>query len=321
MKDFLLHQIRRVKSKYYNHKYGRFNFGSQELNHIIDTNRKKAVDVMWWKLFNQKFPWDNPQTLNEKITWLSGASDTSLWTKYTDKYEVRRHVEELGLGHILTKCYGVWEHVEDIDFDALPQSFVLKCTHDCGSTVIIHDKDKEMRIKDITNLLNNHLSKQYGYDTVEPHYNSIKPRVIAEELLPNISGGIESHSAVDYKFWCINNKVEYVLVIYDRYLDSEGQQSAILDLYDYTWQPARQYFTSPYDKAEFKDIPKPLNYEEMIAVAEKLSTGFPVVRVDLYNVNGRVYFGELTFTSQGGRMSYFTDEFQNRVGKMIALAY
>lgn len=318
MKFFLSHPIKSIKYRYNNRVYGKYVFRSPELKDIIDRDRKKAINILWWKHYHKEFPWKNPQTLNEKITWLSGASDTSLWTKYTDKFEVRKHVEELGLGHILTKCYGVWDRVEDIDFDSLPNNFVLKCTHDCGSTIIIRDKQKELDIPKITKFLNEHLAKIYGYDYVEPHYTKIKPRVMAEEVIPNLSNGIESHSAIDYKIWCVNNKAVAVMVLYDRYLGSEGVASAVLDLYDVkTWQPIRHNLSEPYRKAKFKDIPKPNNYEEMIRIAELLSSGFPIVRVDLYNVKGKIYFGELKFTSQGGRMNYYTDEFQYKIGRMI----
>ena len=98
--------------------------------------------MKWNRFYREKFPWKNPRTLNEKVTWMEVMTDTSKWTEYTDKYEVRKHIEELGLKDILTECYGVWDRVEDIDFDKLPDKFVLKCTHDCGSTVIVRDKSK-----------------------------------------------------------------------------------------------------------------------------------------------------------------------------------
>jgi len=329
MKFFFKHPIQSARNKIFNHLYGKYQYGSEELNHIIDTDRKKAINIRWWKKFNKRFPWRNPQTLNEKITWMIGASDTSLWSKYADKYEVREHIEGLGLGHILTKCYGIWKQVEDINFNSLPNSFVLKCTHDCGSTIIIRDKTKELDIPKITCFLNEHLSERYGYNTVEPHYTIIPPRIMAEELIEGTSSkcltrgshnDFYSHSIVDYKIWCINNKAEWVFVCYDRYLESEGDESAVFDLYDVkTWQPIRHCLSNEYRCAPFKNVPKPDNYEEMIRTAEILSSGFPIVRVDLYNIEGRIYFGELTFTSQGGCMNYYSNEFQFKIGEMVKL--
>jgi hypothetical protein len=110
---------------------------------LIDNNKKKAINIAWKSSYGKSFPWNNPITLNEKITYLSGITDTSLWTKYADKYEVRQYVKNCGYEEILAKCYGVWDNIEDVEWDKLPQSFVIKCTHDCGSTIIIKDKEKE----------------------------------------------------------------------------------------------------------------------------------------------------------------------------------
>ena len=144
---------------------------------------------------------------------------------------------------------------------------------------------------------------------------------MAEELLKEKSvEGFSSHSAVDYKFWCINGKVEWLFICYDRYLESESTHSAVFDIYDVrSWKPMRQYLTSDYKKVNFKDVPKPENLEEMVITAEKIASGFKQVRVDLYDINNKIYFGEMTFTSQGGRMSYYTQEFQERMGGLIDL--
>ena len=320
MKNIIKYYIQKLFNKYYNCKYNKYKVPSIELSNIIDKKPKKAIDIIWWKSYHTSFPWRKPITLNEKISYLSGATDTSLWSLYTDKYEVRKHIEELGLKNILTKCYGVWESTDEIDFFALPDSFVIKCTHDCGSTIIVKNRPSDLDIRIIKAKLNKHLSKIYGYETIEPHYTKIKPRIIAEELLPNITNGLISCSAVDYKIWCINNKAEWVMVCYDRTLESDGSHKAVFDLYDVkSWQPIRQYLSEQFRQANFKNIPKPQNYDQMIKAAEILSTGFPVVRIDLYNINGNIFFGEMTFTEQGGRTCCYTEEFQKKMGKKIML--
>ena len=134
----ILHPIRSLKALYFLH----FVENTEKWKTLIDTNPKKAIEMKWNRYYREKFPWKNPRTLNEKVTWMEVMTDTSKWTEYTDKYEVRKHIESLGLKDILTECYGVWDRVEDIDFGKLPDKFVLKCTHDCGSTVIIRDKSK-----------------------------------------------------------------------------------------------------------------------------------------------------------------------------------
>lgn len=320
MKNIIRYYLQKLFNKYYNFKYNKYKIPSIELSNIIDKKPKKAIDIIWWKSYHTSFPWRNPITLNEKISYLSGSSDTSLWSLYTDKFEVRKHIEELGLKNILTKCYGVWESTDEIDFSALPDSFAIKCTHDCGSTIIVEKRPSELDIQKIKDKLNKHLSKKYGYETIEPHYTRIKPRIMAEELLPNITNGLVSCSAVDYKIWCINNKAEWIMVCYDRAIGPDDRHKAVLDLYDInSWKPIRHNLSKQYRNANFKDVPCPINYAEMIKTAEIISTGFPVVRIDLYNINGKIYFGEMTFTSQGGRMDYYTDNFQKKVGEKIKI--
>jgi spore cortex formation protein SpoVR/YcgB (stage V sporulation) len=246
-------------------------------------------------------------------------TDTSKWTEYTDKYEVRKHIEELGLKDILTECYGVWDRVEDIDFDKLPDKFVLKCTHDCGSTVIIHDKSK-MNKKEVLDFLDKHVSVRYGYASCEPHYTFIKPRLMAESLIEmDNSETFSSETTVDHKIRCIDGKAQYDMVCYDRSLESgSGGSKTVYDLYDiHTWQPMRQYLAD--SGVKYKDVPRPDNLEKMIEIAEKISQGFPQVRVDLYNVKGKIYFGEMTFYAFSGMNNHFTMEFHKMIGDRIHL--
>ncbi len=310
------HPWRSIKFKFYKKFYYK---NAKHFRELVDTDIRKAIDVKWLITYGKKFPWDRPVTLNEKITWLSGMTDTSEWTKLADKYEVRSHIKNLGLDKILIECYGVWEDVEDIDWKALPSKFAIKCTHDCGSTIIVNDKDK-LDVEETKEFLKKHMQMQAGYRTCEPHYLRIKPRVMAEKLLPLPEDGI-SRTLIDYKIWCLDGKATVAFVCYDRHLDSvkDGGRT-VYDLYDVkNWRPIRQYLTEDYKNVVFKNIPRPQNLDEMITVAETLAKGFPQVRVDLYNVNGAIYFGELTFTSQGGRMSYFTPELQKILGEAITL--
>lgn len=216
----------------------------------------------------------------------------------------------------------MWEHVDDIDFDALPQSFAIKCTHDCGSTVIVKDK-QSADISEIKEFLKKCLLQKFGYKTIEPHYTTIKPRIMAEELLPQENPEL-STSQVDYKIWCINGKAVFAMVVYDRHLDSESKDYdghyAIFDLYDIpSWTPIRENLTDWYRNVTFKDIPRPKKLEEMIMYAEKLAEGFAHIRIDFYYLNDKIYFGEMTFTPFSGRIYLFTREFQEKIGRMIKL--
>ena len=310
-----LHPIRSLKALY----FIKYIEPTEKWKEIVATNPKKAFEMKWNRFYRKKFPWKNPRTLNEKITWMAVMTDTSKWTEYTDKYEVRKHIEELGLKDILTECYGVWDRAEDIDFDKLPEKFVLKCTHDCGSTIIVRDRSKLDR-KETVDFLNRHLAERYGYASCEPHYIPIKPRVMAESLIEmDDTGGFSSATAVDHKIRCVDGKAQYDFVCYDRSLESgSGGAKTVYDLYDIqTWTPMHQYLADP--GVVYKNVPRPENLEKMIAIAEKIAQGFPQVRVDLYNVKGKIYFGEMTFTAFSGMNNHFTMEFHKMIGDRIKL--
>ena len=310
-----LHPIRTLKALY----FIKYIEPTDKWRELVDTDLKKAFELKWNRFYRRKFPWNNPRTLNEKLTWMEVMTNTSKWTEYSDKYEVRKHIESLGLKDILTECYGVWNRAEDIDFYSLPDKFVVKCTHDCGSTVIVHDKNK-MDKKKIIDFLQRHLDKRYGYESCEPHYTAIVPRVMAESLIEmDNTSEFSSETTVDHKIRCIDGKAYYDMVCYDRSLESgSGGAKTVYDLYDiHTWQPMRQYLAD--QGVAYKNVPRPQNLEKMIEIAEKISQGFPQVRVDLYNVNGKIYFGEMTFFAFSGMNNHFTKKFQRMVGDKIRL--
>ena len=311
----ILHPIRSLKALY----FIRYIEPTDKWRQIVDTNPKKAFEMKWNRFYREKFPWNNPRTLNEKVTWLAVMTDTSKWTELTDKYEVRKYIESLGLKDILTECYGVWDRADEIDFEILPEKFVLKCTHDCGSTVIIRDKNKINKQK-VVDFLQQRLDVRYGYDSCEPHYIAIKPRVMAESLIEmDNTAEFSSETAVDHKIRCIDGKAQYDFVCYDRKLDSgSGGGKTIYDLYDiHTWKPMHQYLADP--GVEYRPVPRPKNLEKMIEIAEKISQGFTQVRVDLYNVKGKIYFGEMTFTAFSGMNNHFTMDFHKIIGDRIRL--
>jgi hypothetical protein len=252
-------------------------------------------------------------------SFLQGEISMEESTNITDKYEVRKHIESLGLKDILTDCYGVWDCASDIEFDKLPEKFVLKCTHDCGSTIIIRDKSK-MNKKEVIDFIQKHLDVRYGYRWCEPHYIAIKPRVMAESLIEmDNTSEFFSTTTVDHKIQCIGGKAQYDFVCYDRKLYSGGGGSkTICDLYNiHKWEPMHQYIADIGIK--YKNVPRPENLEKMIEIAEIISQGFPQVRVDLYNVKGNIYFGEMTFTPSSGMNNHFTKEFQKIIGDKICL--
>lgn len=280
-------------------------------NHFPATLLKIRYRYVFKKLLDLK----NPKDLNEKILWAKLYSDTTAWTRLADKYEVRKYVEELGLGAYLVQLYAVWYHVSEVDFDALPETFIIKANNGDGkgtNKIIRKSELTPEKKKEVLAMIDTWLHrKNIGALHAEPHYKGMRPCVIAEEVLPLDPG---ASSLTDYKIWCFNGKPMFVFVCNER---SDSGSSAHVMTYDLDWHahPEFSVFNSDYLQANV--IPKPANLDEMIRVAEILSQGFPELRVDLYNVKGKVYFGELTFTSQGGFMDYFTPEFNLKLGQLF----
>lgn len=264
----------------------------------------------------KKFPnLKNPKDFNEKVLYLKLFTDTSRWTVLADKYKVRDYLKECGLEDYLIPLFGMWTNVNDIDFDALPNSFIFKANNGVGKNeyLIVKDKDaldKEKAKKFLDQLLH---TKHVGALSAEPHYKSITPCIIAEELLPSVEG---EKSPVDYKIFCFNGRPHYIRTYSNR--DKDG---ANVSTYDIDWNPLPEVDQAESRYHTGKPLPRPQNLEKMIDVATKLSTPFPFVRVDLYNINGKIYFGELTFTPLGGMMSSMTPEVLKKMGDMIDLNY
>jgi len=280
---------------------------------LVDHYPKMIIDHEWSAEFGHKIDWRSPRDINEKIQWLICYSDTSEWTRLADKYKVREFVKERGLGSILTNLYGVWDDARKIDFDKLPEKFVLKCNHDSASTIIV-DKTKEFNKEQIVSFYQKRLKQKFGYINCEPHYNKIHPLVIAEEFLHNQKNVEDNKSLIDYKFWCFDGKVDSICVLYDRTIGSVKET-----VFDLDWNPHPEYVESNghYKRAD-TIIERPKSFIQMLDVAKILSKGFPEVRVDLYEVDGQVFFGEMTFTSNRGRMHY-VESYLNRLGQYVKL--
>lgn len=258
----------------------------------------------------------NPQDLNEKILYLKLKTDTSQWVLLADKYRVREYVKSCGLESVLIPLYGAWANVDDIPFDNLPQQFVLKANNGDGKgTNVKVDKAKmtyenwSMLKKSLHGWLT---SKNIGALSGEPQYRGIKPMIIAEELLPCSEGEI---SLIDYKLWCFNGEPYSFFVCSERQADGFH---ATVDCYDVNWNRHPENMkASPHMKVATNALPRPSCLEEMIEAARILSKPFPEVRVDMYEVNGKVYFGEMTFTSLSGMMDYYTPEYLIEMGRKV----
>lgn len=281
----------------------------------IDHYPKIVIDSIWKKTFGYPIDWKHPKDLNEKIQWLICYGDTSKWPMLADKYLVRNYIQERGYGHLLPKLYGHWNDVAEIDFSKLPQKFIIKCNHDSSSWHKI-DQSLEYDKNAILADLSYHLRRKWGYINCEPHYNKIKPCVIAEELLESYSDSF-STSLVDYKVWCFDGKPYSVWVCYNR--DYKGTD---VNLYDLDWNVHPEYsvFTDHYRDGKGV-VPKPKLLDEMLQAAADLSKGLPQARMDFYIVDNKLYFGEITLTSQYGRMDFFTKDYLLELGDQCKLPF
>ncbi len=268
--------------------------------------------IRYYARFKKPLHLKNPQTLNEKILFLSLKTDTTLWTRCADKYEVRDYVKECGLEEILIPLIGVWNHATDIDFGKLPDEFVLKATHGSGDVLVVTDKNK-INIPQAVKMFEKDLSQQYGALESGHHYMRINPRMIAEELL-HCDFQTQGNTLVDYKIWCFNGKAKYYFTCSNR-----TETTVDIMVYDMDWNPHPECCKFEEDHHYGSLVPKPQNLSRMKEIAEILAKPFPCVRIDLYNIDGKIYFGELTFTSYGGMMGYFSNEFQLLAGSQIDL--
>jgi len=270
---------------------------------------KKLAEILYRKKFNKNINWSNPLDINEKINWISFNTNTKFWTELADKYEVREYVKKKGYGNILTELIGTWSTPEEIDFKIFPDRFVLKCNHDAGTAIVIENKS-DINEYEIKNKLRTSLNFAFGFETAEPHYLGINRKIIAEEFINNDDQN--SDSLIDYKFWCFHGKAAYCHVVYDKTV-FKNKKTGIYSLPDWKLQENKLKIETS------KSIPKPEMLKEMIEVAESLSTSILQCRVDLYNCNKRIYFGELTFTAGCGRISNYTDDFLVVLGDKIKL--
>lgn len=254
---------------------------------------------------------DNPQSFNEKLQWLKLYYKNPLYTKMVDKYEVRKIVEERVGSEYLTPLLGVWDKPEQINFDLLPQKFVLKCTHNSGLGMCICKDKAKLNIHKVTKSLTKGLKENHFYREREWPYKNAKPRIIAEKFLENTEFG----GLIDYKFYCFNGIPRFLYIGFADIVDDiKHDKMSFLTL---DWEKAPFYRT---DHEPLSTIPeKPCCFDEMISIAKKLSEGIPFVRVDLFMVDNKVFFSEFTFTPGGGLGIFSPYEWEMEIGSWIDL--
>ena len=249
----------------------------------------------------------NPQDFNEKIQWLKVYYHPPILSKLVDKYAVREYVKEkIGPGY-LNELYAVYDNEEDVDFDKLPDQFVLKAAHGYNFNLIVKDKSELNTLQTRLKFKKWMNRNQYYRGGLEWAYKNTPQRIIAEKYLKEI----DNQEASDYKFFCFNGQPKYVAVM------TEDNGIVYRCNYDLNWNKLPFYRDKvPYFKGELE---KPVNFEEMKEIAIKLAGSFPFIRVDLYNINGQIIFGELTFYPADGRWPYLPEKYNKIIGDYMQL--
>jgi len=268
--------------------------------------RGLAHKIYYESVTGKELNLSDPKDFNEKLQYLAVYKFGKKEAQYADKYLVRQYIEKLGYGDLLPKLFGVYKNSDEIDYNKLPDQFVLKTTHSCGDTIICVNRDV-FNINECKNHFNTILKQNYAKVAFEYHYSNIERRIICEEY---INDGTGKHP-VDYKIYCFSGQPEFVGAFIGR------GRNLKRGYYDKNWNFLE------YVKKEERDnsgnIDKPVNLSKMLEVAADLSKPFPFVRVDLYNANGKIFFGELTFTPSAGVYTHFTQETLDYLGGLIDL--
>lgn len=265
---------------------------------------KKIFKVMMGKELNL----ESPQSYNEKLQWLKLYDQKELYTTLVDKYKVREYVRKKIGNEFLIPLLGVWDHVDDIPFEILPNQFVLKCNHNSGLGMYICTDKSLMDIEFVKRNLEKGLKQDYYMTRREWPYKNVPRKIICEKFMTDdLNNGLK-----DYKFYCFNGVVKLLGIYTDR--NSKSPTKADYFDRDFNWINMEWGYQHSENKPE-----KPLLFNEMVSVAEKLAEGFIEIRVDLYLCGDRIYFGELTFFDGSGLDSISPYEWDLQLGKWIRL--
>lgn len=285
---------------------------NQELRFKILNLLRLVPDLLMIKIqyrikLKRKLNLKSPSRYSEKLQWYKLNYRTDLMTKCADKYEVRQYIKDKGLESILNKLYGVYDRSQDIKLEDLPDKFVLKTTNGSGTNFFCTDK-KSFDLEKVNKSTNKWLKRNIYAAGREWAYKNIEPQIIVEEFLEDQNNSYEGIN--DYKFLCFDGKVEFII------LDVDRQKNHKRNIYDKDWN----YLEIETDHVNLEEkISKPKGLEQMIEIANILAEDFPCVRVDLYWVNNRVYFGELTFYPWTGYIQFKPDEFDFELGEKFKL--
>ncbi len=274
------------------------------LNPLSD---KMYLKLMYRARLGKKLNLENPKTFNEKLQWLKLYNRKPEFTIMVDKYEVKKYVADLIGDEYVIPTLGVWDRFEDIDFDTLPNSFVLKCTHDSGGLVICKDKS-QLDLAAAKSKIERSLKRNYYKYGREWPYKNVKPRIIAEEYMEDVNS---KESLNVYKIMTFSGEPKIIQTI-----QNDKKSNETIDYFDTNWNllDLRQNFPN----SEIK-LSKPEKLEEMLSLARLMGEGFSFLRIDFYEVNGKVYFSEFTFYSDSGTAKFNPCEWDEKLGDYIKL--
>ena len=272
-------------------------------------SKKGYISYQYKYITHHKLDWKGLKRYTEKLQYLRlyVYPKDDLVSKCAGRVGVREYVKEQGFDKLLIKIYGVFDRFEDIDFSKLPNQFVLKCSHGCAMNYICYDKSK-INYEELKKKFNKWLKTNYGKKTLELHYSKIKPQIIIEELMLE-NGKLPT----EYKIHVFNGKARNLYVVTSRGVDIKYNN------YYIDWTPFDGYQFNGWKKTDYP-LKKPSNFDEMVVVAEKLASKFPFVRVDLYNINGKIYFSEMTFTPAKGTLILDDDQCDFEMGKWLDIS-
>lgn len=288
------------------------------LNWMTD---KSYLQMVFHAEMRKKLDLKNPRTFNEKLQWLKLYNKNPDYPQMVDKCSAKEYVAGIIGEKYIIPTLGVWQRFEDINFSELPKQFVMKCTHDSASTVICRDKD-HFNLAEARKKIKSQLKKSMYDGGREWPYKYLKPQVIIEKYMQNCSIAnndyhdteIKNNELTDYKFYCFNGYVDCVMICYDRESDDTK-----FYFFDDQWKLKRINKRGIDAPTDFS-LPKPSCLEEMFSIAATLSKGIPFVRVDLYQSDKQVYFGEMTFFPQSGFDPNYLPETDLYFGNLIDLS-
>lgn len=266
---------------------------------------EKYLKKKFKSLMGKELDLKNPQTFNEKLQWLKLYNRRDEYTMMVDKVAVRDYISEKLGEEYLIPCLGVWDNPEDINFDELPEKFVLKCNHNSGLGMCICKDKSKLDIEKVKKELKKGLEQDYYMTNREWPYKNVPRKIIAEKFMVDESGT----ELKDYKIFCFNGRAEYVEVDFNRYIEHK------LNPYDFDWNPLKFCDTSKNDYSA--DIKKPKKLEKMREIAEILSENIPFLRVDFYSIDDNIYVGELTFYPGSGFIKFEPEETDDKYGNLL----